>query len=87
MANALLMCATTSDSTVIINCAFEDIAQPCFEVDIANTLFTDLEFDNLHQRREILRNHGLFVISDSPSAVIEINTKLMRTTALRGTHT
>ena len=75
------------NSTVIINCAFEGIAEPYFEVDIGNTSFTDLEFEDSRGQREILRNHSLYEISGSPSAVIEINnTNVNNGTTIRCTY-
>ena len=61
------------NSTVIINCAFEGIAEPYFVVGIGNTTINDLEFDDRRGQREILRDHGLYEISGPPTAVIEIN--------------
>ena len=75
------------NSMVIINCAFEGITEPYFEVDIANTSFIDLEFDDRRGQRGILRNHGLYEISDSPSAMIEINnTNVNNGTKIRCTY-
>ena len=75
------------NSTVIINCAFEGIAEPFFEVDIANTSFNGLEFDDRRGQREILRDHGLFEISGSSSAVIEVNnTNMNNGTTIRCTY-
>ena len=56
-------------------------------MDIRNTLFTDLEFQDSRGQREILGNHGLYEISDSPSAVIEINdTNVNNGTTIRCTY-
>ena len=75
------------NSTVIIKCVLEGIAEPFFEVDIANTSFKRLEFDDRHGQREILSNHSLFEISNSPSAVIEINnTNVNNGTTIRCTY-
>ena len=61
------------NSTTIIKCAYEGVPEPYFEVVIANTSYNDIEFDDARGQREILHNHGLYELSDSPLAAIEIN--------------
>ena len=67
------------NSTITVKCAFENTAEePFFEIDIANTTFKGLEFEDSRRQREILRNHGIIEVQqptqESPLAVIEIDT-------------
>ena len=61
------------NSTTTINCAFDGITEPFFEVDIGNTTLTGLEFEDHRQQREILSNHSIYEVSGPPLAIIEIN--------------
>ena len=75
------------NSTTIINCAYKGITQPYFEVDIANTTFADIEFSDEREQRNILSSYDLYEISNSPSAVIEINnTNVNNGTVIRCTY-